>query len=220
MLDLAGRVEGYNDRFLELWRIPPSLAAEKVNGKLVDFVAEQLIDPQEFRRGLERSWADPGGEKRDTLTFKDGRIFERYSRPRRLGDDVVGIVRSFRDITDRKHAEESLRLMESIVVNANDAVLLATVDPVKQSYSVIFANAAFTRETGYERDDILGKDPRCLYSPNVHPSEVQRLRTLLAQKKACRSELLLCRKDGSEVWTESSFVPILGPSGAPTHLSP
>jgi PAS domain S-box-containing protein len=218
VLDLSGRVEGYNDRFLELWRIPPSLAAEKVNERLVGFVADQLIDPDEFRRGLARSWADPGGETRDTLTFKDGRIFERYTRPRRLGDEVVGLVRSFRDITDRKHAEESLRLMESIVVNTNDAVVLATLDPVSRSYQVIFANAAFTRETGYAREDILGKDPQSLCSPNVDRSEVHRLIAMLAQKKACRSELLLCRKDGGEIWAEISFVPILDPSGAPTHV--
>ena len=218
VVDLHRRITGYNHRFLELWRIPPFLAAEGDNSKVVEFVSSQLVDPEEFRQDVERAYAEPAGETHDTLRFRDGRVFERCRRPQRIGEEILGTVRSFRDITEREKAAEALRLMESIVVNANEGVLLTTMDPPNREYTVFFANAAFTRELGYEKDEILGKNARSLYSPDVDQSEILRLASLLARNQPCRAELLLRCKDGSEIWAEMSFVPVAGTSGGPGHL--
>ncbi len=213
VVDLQRRITGYNRRFLELWRIPPSVAVEGDNSKLVEFVASQLADPEEFRQDVERAYLEPAAETHDTLRFRDGRVFERCRRPQRIGEEILGTVRSFRDITEREKAVEALRLMESVVVNANDGVLLTSMDTANREFTVFFANAAFTRELGYEKDEILGKNAISLYSPDVDLAEVQRLASLVARKEPCRGELLLRSKDGSEIWAEMSFVPVAGPSG-------
>jgi len=71
-------------------------------------ILPQLKNPEEYLGSIEELGAHPARESFDMIEFNDGKIFERYSKPQQIGDTVVGRVWSFRDITDRKHAEEEL----------------------------------------------------------------------------------------------------------------
>ena len=57
---------------------------------------------------VEKVYAEMEGESDDVLVLKDGRVFERISKPQSVDDKIVGRVWSFRDVTDRRQLEERL----------------------------------------------------------------------------------------------------------------
>jgi two-component system sensor histidine kinase/response regulator len=101
-----------------LWSIPLELLVNQDDQALLDFVINQLTHPENFLAGVKYLYEHPDQESFDVLTFKDGRIYERYSRPQRLNDEIVGRVWSFRDVTERRSNEHLVqgqaRLLESI----------------------------------------------------------------------------------------------------------
>lgn len=105
----AGKITGYNKKFAEMWRIPESILTLQDINQAVAFVLEQLTVPEAFLIKVRESYTQPDVETCSILQFKDGRIFERYSRPQRLNGRTVGRVLSFRDVTEQSQAEEKIR---------------------------------------------------------------------------------------------------------------
>ena len=109
VVDLDGKIVSHNRHFEEMWRLPAAFIAANNDAagrrRLIQHVQDQLVNPQLFVDGIQERYAEPQSNSFDILTFKDGRILERYSIPLRLNGRSVGRVWSFRDVTARRRAE-------------------------------------------------------------------------------------------------------------------
>ena len=110
VVDVAGLVTLFNERFLQLWQLPMDKMAAATDLDAMKLVAAQLVDPASFFGRVAALYQAPETESMDTLEFTDGRIVERYSRPQRIGDRIIGRVWSFRDVTAQRRAEHTLEL--------------------------------------------------------------------------------------------------------------
>ncbi len=107
VVDRNNSITSFNQRFVEMWHIPEHIL-EAGDDAAIAFVLDQLTSPDVFVAKVQELYADPDAESYDLLDFKDGRVFERFSRPQRVDGAVHGRVWSFRDRTERKRLEDEL----------------------------------------------------------------------------------------------------------------
>ena len=112
-----GKIIRTNGRFAEMWRIPGDIISSADDKKLLDYILGQLSDTEGFLVKVSEMYANPQGESLDMIIFRDGRIFERISKPMYIGGEPKGRVWSFLDITERIRAQNALLESEAIYRN-------------------------------------------------------------------------------------------------------
>lgn len=122
------------------------------------------------------------------------------------------------DITEKKHEEEYLRMLESVVTNTKDAVLITDVETLEApGQRIVYANSAFTATTGYTLAEVKGKSPRLLQGEGTNVKELQKLKNSLLNWQPHTCELLNYKKDGTPFWVNITITPIADSNGWFTH---
>ena len=117
-----------------------------------------------------------------------------------------------------RRAADRLRLLESAVIHARDAVVILDAEPEKGlGRPVRYVNEAFTTLTGYAAAEVVGRSLHMLRGPATCPVALARIRDALAAGQPLQTELLNYRKDGSELWVELSLVPVRASAGGLAH---
>lgn len=157
VVGLDGKIVSFNRKFMDLWRIPDSIVATGEDQQALAFVVDQLKQPEAFLSKVKELYEHPEEESFDILEFKDGRFFERYSKPQRLAGKIVGRVWSFRDISERVQAEtdlERLRLQHEMILNSAGEGVFG----LDLSGNVTFVNPAALSLSGYEKNELFGQN--------------------------------------------------------------
>ncbi|HVP96079.1 PAS domain S-box protein [Methanoregula sp.] len=108
VVDPAGKIIRYNQNFTSMWKIPDELLQSGDDRKVSGYLQKQVKNPGLFMDRDDEYNPPRDRETYDMLELKDGRIFERYSKPQKMDAAIIGRVMSYRDVTDRRHAEEKL----------------------------------------------------------------------------------------------------------------
>jgi PAS domain S-box-containing protein len=97
-----GKIARWNRKFVELWNVPKELLVTDVEDPVLTYALSQVAQPDQFLAKVRELYEHPDASSQDQLTMADGRIFERYSQPLEIGDEIVGRFWSFRDVTEHK----------------------------------------------------------------------------------------------------------------------
>jgi PAS domain S-box-containing protein len=109
VVDCEGKATIYNKKFAEMWRIPTELLEVGIDEQMLRYVLTQLDNPTEFINKVNELYRNPEMSSIEEIVLSDGRIFERYSIPQRVNDEIVGRVWSFRDETERIRIDKALK---------------------------------------------------------------------------------------------------------------
>jgi len=164
LVSQSGAVLGFNQRFVTLWRVPLEIVQTRQDGALLAHVLDQLLEPELFAAAVQSLYHSQD-EARDTLRFKDGRVFARYTRAL-LVREQPGRIWCFKDITQREQTEaklvESRALLKTLTHAIPDLVWLKDPDGV-----YLACNQRFEQFFGAEEKDIVSKTDYDFVEPEL-----------------------------------------------------
>ncbi len=206
VVDRNLNVPVFNQKFLQIWSMPESLVLPSMGDERLKFMAEQTRDPEAFiAKAMYLFFECPEQESFDSLEFKDGRIFERYSQPQWNGNEINGRVWSYREITERKRSEVALSESEAkfrrIVENANDIISLIALDG-----RISYISPNLTNLTGYDPSELEGGNFITFLHPDDQPRCLEAVHQVVTTgDKQSGIEYRARLKDGSWQWQSTNL---------------
>ncbi|NER52390.1 MAG: PAS domain S-box protein [Symploca sp. SIO1A3] len=215
-LDLQERVKIWNPAAERMFGWTEAEVLDRPNPVMTD---EDGADYQAIWRDILAGIAPPSLEVRRRK--KDGSPIDIIFSAAPLNDNedkISGLVAVVADITEQKRTSEQVRLLQSVVVNTNDAVIITEAESIDfPGPRILYVNQAFTTMTGYSLEEVLGQTPRLLQGPKTDRGALDRIRSALSRWESFTVEVINYRKDGTEFWVEFGVVPVADKQGQYTH---
>ncbi|MFQ5656720.1 MAG: PAS domain S-box protein [Candidatus Methylomirabilales bacterium] len=138
-----------------------------------------------LRDGLVRQVLDDVFSRKDSTSFD----VEYSSTPIREGGKVTGAVVTFRDVTERRRAEEALRWLEKAVETMQLGVTITDTEG-----RILYTNPAEASMHGYATEDLVDEDVR-IFAPSKlwEPMDIDQIKRM----RSWRRQSVNIRKDGS-----------------------
>lgn len=132
---------------------------------------------------------------------------------------MANVTSTLLPLLRRVRDEEKARMFQRAVEASLDPVLITEAEPQDEpGPRIVFANEAFTRETGYAAAEVIGRSPRFLQGRDTSPEARANIRRALKAWRPIRQEILNYHKDGSARLVELNIAPVADASGWFTHF--
>ena len=201
--DQDGKVTEYNEQYLVLWGMPREVMDTRDHRRLLEVCAPQCKDPQSFLADIEAIYASAPAESFHLVELVDGRTIERFTKTQHVEDQRVGRVWSFRDITERRLAEESRLRLAAVVESSDDAIVSKSLEGI-----IITWNKAAERIFGYSAAEAIGRPILFLIPADRQYEEANILERLNKGERIENYETVRRRKDGTLIDVSLTVSPI------------
>lgn len=216
MVNGHGQVVDWNQKFVEMWRIPSHMLESGTEKIGFEYILEQVSNPAAVIADVEFLYKNPSWQgELPALHFKDGRIFERFTQPQQIGNEIVGRVFSFRDVTQKQMANDELRIRERAIEASILGVVI--IDITKTGMPIIYVNRAFERITGHMEQQAIGQDFAFLHGHGHDHVNHKRLTLAIRELREETVEIESFRENGEVYWCEMSVAPVSDSFGKVRH---
>ncbi len=124
-------------------------------------------------------------------------------------DYFLGI---WRDISAERQAQEHVRMLSMALEQSPNPVVITDLDA-----NITYVNTAFERETGYARDEVIGRNPRLLRSGQTPEATYASLWQTLAAGEVWEGEFINLTKRGERRLEAAIIAPLRNAAGQTTH---
>ncbi|SHF29374.1 SpoIIE family protein phosphatase [Streptoalloteichus hindustanus] len=152
-----------------------------------------------------------GGSERDVLWLTSVPL------PSQIGPLGAAMVLLVRLAEPEGLADKRLELVRGRALAGTDVSVVIS-DARRHDYPVLWVNPAFTRMTGYEPHEVIGRSVNVLQGRHTDPQSVDRVRRALRERRPVTEVLLNYRKDGVAFWNELTISPVQDATGQLTHF--
>ena len=180
VVDQEGKKALQNQRVANLFKIPRTITDGSNDADQVRWVTDQIKNPEQFIEKVRHLYAHPHEISRDEIELKDGTILDRYSAPV-VGKDgkYYGRIWTFRDITERKRAEEALRESEERFSGAFEFAPIG-VALVAPDGRWLMVNRALCELVGYSEAELLTRTFQDITHPEDLKTDLEYVRQMIS----------------------------------------
>ena len=130
----------------------------------------------------------------------------------------VRMIGAIQDITKQKEEEQRLKLLETVITHTKDSIIITESNLNEGKIpNIVYVNPAFTKISGYNAEEIIGKSPEIFIGPDSDIEEHDKLIDAIKNKQECQIETLSYKKDKEAYWVNFNMLPVYDSEGELSH---